>query len=77
VQNRWSSSRVIATLAGLMVLKGVPRNTLRSDNGPEFVGNQFAALISSPPLRHLVHILTVRPRRFGDARAWLQLNYTI
>jgi putative transposase len=32
----WSSPRVIAALADVMVMKGVPDH-LRSDNGPEFV----------------------------------------
>ncbi len=32
----WSSARVIAALADVMVIKGIPEH-LRSDNGPEFV----------------------------------------
>jgi transposase InsO family protein len=35
-ERRWSSAKVIAALADLMVMKGVPEHH-RSDNGPEFV----------------------------------------
>jgi putative transposase len=35
-ERRWTSSKVIAGLADVMVMKGVPEH-LRSDNGPEFV----------------------------------------
>jgi putative transposase len=34
-ERRWSSAKVIETLAEVMVVKGVPEH-LRSDNGPEF-----------------------------------------
>jgi transposase InsO family protein len=36
----WSSARVIAALADVMVVKGVPEH-LRSDNGPEFVARDL------------------------------------
>ena len=35
-ERRWSSAKVIETLADVMVMRGVPEH-LRSDNGPEFV----------------------------------------
>jgi hypothetical protein len=39
-ERRWSSSKVIAGLADVMVMKGVPEH-LRSDNGPEFVAKDL------------------------------------
>ena len=39
-ERSWSSSRVIAVLADVMVMKGVPEH-LRSDNGPEFVARDL------------------------------------
>jgi transposase InsO family protein len=39
-QRSWSSARVIAALADVMVMKGVPEH-LRSDNGPEFVAGDL------------------------------------
>jgi len=39
-ERRWSSARVIAALADVMVMKGVPEH-LRSDNGPEFVAKDL------------------------------------
>ena len=40
VERRWSSAKVIAALADVMVIKGVPEH-LRSDNGPEFVAHDL------------------------------------
>jgi len=40
-ERSWSSARVIAALADIMVMKGVPEH-LRSDNGPEFVAEIYA-----------------------------------
>jgi len=39
-ERTWSSARVIAALADVMVMKGVPEH-LRSDNGPEFVARDL------------------------------------
>ena len=39
-ERRWSSAKVIAALADVMVWKGVPEH-LRSDNGPEFVAREL------------------------------------
>jgi putative transposase len=39
-ERSWSSARVIAALADVMVMKGVPEH-LRSDNGPEFVARDL------------------------------------
>jgi putative transposase len=39
-ERRWSSARVIAALADVMLMKGVPEH-LRSDNGPEFVAKHL------------------------------------
>ena len=39
-ERNWSSARVIAALADVMVMKGVPEH-LRSDNGPEFVARDL------------------------------------
>ena len=39
-ERRWSTARVIAALADVMVWKGVPEH-LRSDNGPEFVAKDL------------------------------------
>ena len=39
-ERSWSSARVIAAPADVMVLKGVPEH-LRSDNGPEFVARDL------------------------------------
>ncbi len=40
VERRWSSAKVIAALADVMVMKEVPEH-LRSDNGPEFVAHDL------------------------------------
>ena len=39
-ERRWSSAKVIAALADVMVIKGVPQH-VRSDNGPEFVARDL------------------------------------
>ena len=39
-ERNWSSARVIAALADVMVVNGVPEH-LRSDNGPEFVARDL------------------------------------
>jgi len=39
-ERRWSSAKVIAALADVMVIKGVPEH-IRSDNGPEFVAHDL------------------------------------
>ncbi len=39
-ERRWSSAKVIAALADVMVWKGVPEH-IRSDNGPEFVAKDL------------------------------------
>jgi len=39
-ERSWSNARVIAALADVMVMKGVPEH-LRSDNGPEFVARDL------------------------------------
>jgi len=39
-ERSWSSARVIAALADVMVMRGVPEH-LRSDNGPEFVARDL------------------------------------
>jgi putative transposase len=39
-ERRWSSAKVIAALADVMVIKGVPEH-IRSDNGPEFVARDL------------------------------------
>lgn len=39
-ERRWSSARVIGSLADVMVWKGVPEH-LRSDNGPEFIAKDL------------------------------------
>jgi putative transposase len=36
----WSSAKVIAALADVMVMKGVPEH-IRSDNGPEFIAKDL------------------------------------
>jgi hypothetical protein len=48
-ERRWSSAKVIESLADMMVMKGVPEH-IRSDNGPEFV-----AKICGSGLRTLVY----------------------
>jgi putative transposase len=39
-ERRWSSAKVIESLADVMVMKGVPEH-IRSDNGPEFVAKDL------------------------------------
>ncbi len=39
-ERRWLSAKIISALAGVMVIKGVPKH-LRSDNGPEFVAKDL------------------------------------
>jgi hypothetical protein len=39
-ERRWSSAKVIESLAGVMVMKGVPEH-IRSDNGPEFAAKDL------------------------------------
>ena len=39
-ERRWSSAKVIKSLADVMVMKGVPEH-IRSDNGPEFVAKDL------------------------------------
>jgi putative transposase len=39
-ERRWSSAKVIESLADVMVMKGVPEH-IRSDNGPEFVAKNL------------------------------------
>jgi putative transposase len=39
-ERRWSSAKVIESLADVMVMKGVPEH-IRSDNGPEFVARDL------------------------------------
>ena len=39
-ERRWSSAKVIESLADVMVIKGVPEH-IRSDNGPEFVARDL------------------------------------
>ncbi len=39
-ERRWSSAKVIESLADVMVIKGVPEH-IRSDNGPEFVAKDL------------------------------------
>jgi putative transposase len=45
-ERSWSSARVIAALADVMVIKGVPEH-LRSDNGPEFVARDLRKWLSA------------------------------
>ena len=39
-ERRWSSAKVIESLADVMVMKGVPEH-IRSDNGPEFIAEEL------------------------------------
>ena len=45
-ERSWSSTRVIAALADIMVMKGVPEH-LRSDNGPEFLARDLRKWLSA------------------------------
>jgi transposase InsO family protein len=51
-QRSWSSARVIAALADVMVMKGVPEH-LRSDNGPEFVARDLRKWLAATGARTL------------------------
>lgn len=46
------SSKVIAALADIMVMKGVPEH-LRSDNGPEFVAKDLRKWLARPGAKTL------------------------
>jgi transposase InsO family protein len=49
-KRRWSTSRVISTLADVMVLKGVPEHP-RSDNGPEFAAKDLRKWLAKTGVR--------------------------
>jgi hypothetical protein len=65
-QRSWSSARVIAALADVMVIKGVPEH-LRSDNGPEFVPGICASGWLPPERKHCTSN-PARPGRTATAR---------
>ena len=69
-ERRWSSAKVIESLADVMVLKGVPEH-IRSDNGPEFVARDLRKGWLIPAQRHSISNLAVRGRT-ATARASTQ-----
>jgi putative transposase len=50
-ERSWSSSRVIAALADVMVMKRVPEH-LRSDNGPESVARDLRKWLAATGAKH-------------------------
>jgi putative transposase len=51
-ERRWSSAKVIETLADVMVAKGIPEH-IRSDNGPEFVAKDLRKWLAETGARNL------------------------